>query len=428
MKRSEKRIAALLACALLFGACTKKPAESDVPEDATDPKSETETTVETEENENAEARKEEAKTSAPAPVKQLVEAVEPSREFFTVQALDGGYFAVMIDDFSLGILDGDGNEVLPCQYNTKLAIASGVLPLRGAEGWGYYNLETRRFIADCVYESVTVFSEGLGCVCDGETYTFVDTEGKNPFDGVRFFEAAPFSDGLARVLTDSAVGYIDKTGAVKVWCDYEAFDDFHEGLARVADDGVFGYMGKDGKLAIDCSGCERIYNFKDGRAVVVKDGLLGVIDTDGKLVIPFAETAPHRNLADDYFKFCDGVLPFLRNGKYGFLDSEGSVVIEPEYDMVLFAKEGAVRVKKDGKYGFVAVDGTKITDCVYDSASSFCGGCARVEIEGQYGFIDKNGTYLIAPTLEDATDLSGDAAAVRKGGLWGFVKAERGEG
>ncbi len=342
---------------------------------------------------------------------------------FMATAVGEGYFTVIDEDFSLGLIDADGNTVLPYEYITAHKIRDGVMVIRGEDGWGYYNVDSRKFILDCKYDEVLDFSEGIGCYFDGEVYRYIDTDGKPLFDG-KIIEGTSFSDGLARVMTDDSLGYIGKDGKIALYCDYEYFDDFREGYARVAQGDELGFMKKNGEL-LTVVDCERLYNFSNGYAQFVKNGKVCLLGSDGKVALRTEYDALSRKQTDEYFALRDGVLPVMKDGKYGFIDAEGNEVIAPQYALAMYPCEGIIRVRGENKlYGYVKTDGTVLVECKFDTATEFSGGTATVSEGGRYYFINAEGEALGDERYLDATAFSGDFALVYKDGAdcWSVVR------
>ncbi len=328
---------------------------------------------------------------------------------FYAEALGEGLFAIFDEDYSIAIADAEGSTVLPYEYAKKLTIADGILPIFSENGgWGYYSLEKKDFIVPCGYENAYAFSEGLGLLYDGEYYLFVDTEGNTVIEGL--YEAVPFSDGLARVMSEEGLGYINKNGRMKLFCDYEYFDDFHCGMARASDGTSKGFIDKTGKMKFAVS-CDKLYNYSEDLACIVLGTRTGYMDKNGEVVITGFDAMPNGN-RDEYFMFSGGVAPVMRDGKAGFVNKNGAEVVECVYDRVYLPSQGTIRVEKDGKTGFVAVDGSVICECIYDKANNFSGGLALVRKDGKCGYINACGKEVTDIAYVDGTDFSGDAALV----------------
>ena len=341
-------------------------------------------------------------------------------DYYGIYSMSDGIFAMASQELSIGLMDKDGNILMPCEYSTRRKIHDGVTAVRNDMGlWGYFNVNEKRFILECKYDSVTDFSEGIGCYFDGEYFRYINTDGTPAIDDV-FYEAVAFSDGLARVLYDDGCGYIDKTGELVISSDYVNFDDFHDGFARVHDEGVFGYMDKTGTLKYSMN-CDGIYNFKDGLAAFVKDKKVGYINTKGEVVIEPVYDIPNQNL-DEYFRFECGVAPVMKDGKYGFINGKGELVVQPLYDLAYFAVENIIRVQKDGLYGYVGTDGTVITDCIFKEASAFSEGVAYVMKDDRYYFINKEGKELTSERFDDVCNFTGGTAFVVKPDTFTWTK------
>ncbi len=102
------------------------------------------------------------------------------------------------------------------------------------------------------------FSEGLAIFWDEDGFRgFLDKTGAIAIPA-QFFEAKPFSEGLARVSRLDAQGYeqygfIDKAGAVVIPLQYKSVQEaFQDGLvgAQPNDSALWGYLDKAGEWAI----------------------------------------------------------------------------------------------------------------------------------------------------------------------------------
>lgn len=106
---------------------------------------------------------------------------------------------------------------------------------------------------------------------------------------IRRLQLAPFSEGLAPVLSFNQYGFIDKTGKVVIEPRFRQTSGFSEGLAAVkiiGSDGlyVWGYIDRAGAFAIAPQFTEA-HPFAGGLArVVTADGKSHLIDTNGKLI------------------------------------------------------------------------------------------------------------------------------------------------
>ena len=139
---------------------------------------------------------------------------------------------------------------------------------------------------------------------DGEGYYYINHHGEKAFEynydipktsGGTFIDIGKYSEGLAPVLKNGKVGFIDRYGNLVIDCIYDngnfPFGDelykFSEGIAIVKKDGKYIAINKKGEIIIDLSMYNGVEGFSDGLALVQKDvvGNWGYIDTKGNLVI-----------------------------------------------------------------------------------------------------------------------------------------------
>lgn len=79
---------------------------------------------------------------------------------------------------------------------------------------------------------------------DGK-WGFIDRTGKE-FTLLKYDNAEPFSEGMARVNLGGKWGFIDRTGKEITPLKYDYALDFHEGSAGVEMEGRWGRIDKDG--------------------------------------------------------------------------------------------------------------------------------------------------------------------------------------
>ncbi len=176
---------------------------------------------------------------------------------------------------------------------------------------------------------------------------------------------------------------------------YQAVGAFHEGLAAVQTaDGQWGYIDKTGAVVIPCE-WEAAGNFVSGVARVKKDRLYGYIDANGKLVVP----CTWGNAADIAR---DGMLWVSASGfgsPYQIMNVKGELVGPGGWEGVWQPRfsEGLAAVCKDDLYGYIDTTGKLVIPCQFKTANIFSHGYALVQDDGGLFFIDKTG----APAFPD---------------------------
>ena len=229
--------------------------------------------------------------------------------------------------------------------------------------------------------------------------------------------AAPFSSGLALVVTDVKVprpGYISDSGQMAIKPQFWQVQLFSEGLAPVESCGEWGFINTKGHVVIFPQFVD-VAPFSEGLAAVkiserteggqTGEPQWGYVDHNGDVVVApqFFHAGP----------FVDGVAKVIvgdfQNGKIGFIDKTGNFVIKPQFTLGGDFSEGLAAVEvggkvennvhKDGKYGYINKAGEFVIKPQFASALKFSEGLAKVVLGEQWGegksvYIDKTGKIV----------------------------------
>jgi serine/threonine protein kinase len=271
------------------------------------------------------------------------------------------------------------------------------------------------------FEMVRDFSEGLAAVVVNQKLGYINKSGKMvippelEFDLISFFREGTyqFSEGLARMSIDHKWGYINANGRLTIKPRFDGAGTFTEGLARVEVGHRYGYIDHSGNFVVPPKFESAAPQFCEGLAGVEINHRYGYIDKMGKVII-----MPQFDTADE---FGEGLARITLDGKYGFINKTGEVVIPAQFDVAHTFEEELARVRIDGKYGYIDHSGKVVIPPEFDDTFSFSEGLALVRNHNRYGFIDKSGKMVIDLQFEDAYPFSAGMAAVRKGDRWGYI-------
>ncbi len=185
-----------------------------------------------------------------------------------------------------GSINSSGNLLIPYSHSEALRFCQGRAQFYGANSRVGVLSNDGNVVVPPKYRTISEYSDSLACVCNGETYGFIDLMGTEvipPF----FEEARQFVDGLAPVQLGGKWGYIDKGASFVIPAKFDSARNFSEGLARVSIDGRWGYIDRQGDYAIppEFATC---LDFRESLApaAIVTRGPLGYIDKTGEFVIP----------------------------------------------------------------------------------------------------------------------------------------------
>lgn len=206
-----------------------------------------------------------------------------------------------------GFIDKTGKIVIEPQFVYQPGdFVDGLARVIGETGSGFID-HTGSFRITVDYErSGDYFSEGLLPVIQGDPArgVYLKRDGEVAFEipfwqqrtahqrslySIRRLQLAPFSEGLAPVLSFNKLGFIDKTGKVVIEPLFRETSGFSEGLAAVkiiGSDGqyVWGYIDRAGSFAI-VPRFREAHPFAGGLAeVTTADGKKQFIDGTGKVI------------------------------------------------------------------------------------------------------------------------------------------------
>ena len=135
-------------------------------------------------------------------------------------------------------------------------------------------------IVPFIYQSGSVFSDGLASVKLGNKNGYIDSKGKTiiPFD---YDYAADFKNGKAAVQKNDHWGFIDLLGNTVVPFIYFAAGEFSNDLAPVMNaQGNWGFINALGNFVIQPS-YSKAESFRNGEALVQSGNKIIYIDTHG---------------------------------------------------------------------------------------------------------------------------------------------------
>jgi hypothetical protein len=237
------------------------------------------------------------------------------------------------NDYSYGLIDRQGNEILPKQFI-----------------------------------DIEPFSEGLAYIMNLQERGYIDTNGKFVFKLEKGIAGYGFSEGLSPV-SDSKIakfGYVNKKGELVIGYKFDEAGQFSEGLARVFTrniykQGGFGFINKSGIMVID-NLYEETSKFKESRVFVAMLDSTGesfawaVLNDDGVPLTSFiyADCKDFSNglaavkCSDGFWKYIDRDVNFIDDNSYKYCGS--------------FVNNKAFVITKDDKKIFISKSGNPIID------------------------------------------------------------------
>lgn len=272
-------------------------------------------------------------------------------------------------------------------YEEACEFKEGFAPVKRDGKWGVIN-EDGNEVIPCIYDEIGIFhgdnEKLVYIVGDNELlFEYEDETGNKTKRAIAINEIKDyFQMDSVVVKKDGKCGLCDKNGYEIRTLLYDEILWMSEGLIGVCKSNKLGYINENGREIIPCI-YDDAWCFSDGVAGVKKNEKWGFIDKEENEVIPF--------IYDGVGMFSEGLVHAEKNEKWGFIDKGGNEVIPFIYSSADEFSEGLVCVEKDEKWGFIDKNGREVIPFIYDMASRFYHGKAIVEIGDNLITINKNG-------------------------------------
>lgn len=176
-----------------------------------------------------------------------------------------------------GVIDSSGRVVVPFKFTGDVvAFGNGGATIEERGKIGYVNTKGEYIIKPC-FEYATQYA-GLMAVKDDKSWSIIDAQGKPvktpAFDAPVVSESGEwFSEGLAPVLVNGKVGYLNGKGEMAISPRFEMGTIFKEGVAEVWTGKFWRFIDKSGKY-ISPMKFETVSLFSGGKSMVSVRGPL----------------------------------------------------------------------------------------------------------------------------------------------------------
>lgn len=296
-------------------------------------------------------------------------------------------------------------------YQTAFGQDAGYIPYRKSQLWGYCTPK-KKVVIEPKYLQASRFDNGVAVV-QGENGLFLlindrGVEISKPYDRIDSFQ-----DGMARVVSNGWLGFINRTGKEVVPLAYEDEVEsvFKDGMAKVSkslhDGKKWGFINKEGEEVVPIS-YEYVDDFYSGMAMYEDPGNgFGFINRKGEKVIP----ADPNNKITQAVNFGNSDRTLIkRNGVVLLIDKKGTVIKKYRYDEIGWRYEKVIMVGQEGKWGFIDYDGKTVAPLMYDEDEwgdmPFRKGLGLgvVSINGKWGVINQQNQPIV-PFMYEGLDV-----------------------
>lgn len=332
-------------------------------------------------------------------------------------------------DGKYGLIDLQGKEVLPCEYE-NITVIAGIKNSIKVQKDGKYGLVTTEgtTILEPIYNDILNFGDdyknGYIVINIDKKYGVVDYLGKVLLEAKYEKVEQIYGKELFVITEASKQKVINAAGEVQL---ESGFDSIKQILGYTTKGVVFktgekyGVMNTAKEVLINAE-YDDLKEIKDGVYIAKKADKYGIINTQNETKVDFTYTnisydevadliiaedeKYNANIIDSNFEVqLKGILSEINDEK-GYLQIR--IDNETKYYNFKFEEKDVKDIlvtntlflsKQDGKYGFVNNKGEVVVDYIYDDATEQNEvGYAAVKKDGKWGSIDINGKVVIEPT------------------------------
>lgn len=324
-------------------------------------------------------------------------------------------FRIIMKDSLFGVTNIDGDIIKQCTYTSAQDTKCDFIALKMNDKWGFCDINGQD-ITQYKYEAIWTFDDssfvakynGFYGVADYQNNTLIPFK----YDNIRYKweEKCP----VTVVKSGTSYGLYNSKYEQVLECEYEEFFADSSGYVSVEKNNRMGLIEEEtGKIVIP-------FEYKDlghySHGLIAAENLngdCGYLDINGKVIIPFEYRQAgdfSEGLAAVYKKSGEfmNTLGFGRVEKLkcGYIDIKGNVIIPFKFQqcasviMNEFHNGLAVQGFSSDNlfantYGYINKQGEWVIRPKYDDARSFDNGLAEVVIDEKYGYINSKGEEVI---------------------------------
>ncbi len=319
-------------------------------------------------------------------------------------------------DGKYGIIDFNGQEVLPCEYDEISALKGNTnnFIVKKGKNIGLIN-EKGQAIINTEYKNILTLEEGYKdayiIVNADDKYGLISTTGTILIEP-KYSEVKYLGDSNLFAVKQDKTWQLMDTSENKILIDkgYEDFKEVKSDNIIVKKDGKYGVITKENKEKIKPEYDDLEYAFSI-YYIAKKDGKYGVITLDNETVIKFEYKA----------------MTYIENG--GFIQADKSDTETVIFDNNLGQKISGIVSEINTDNGYIKVytnNEYKYYNFKLEEKSSSdlltANSLFLSKKDGKYGYVDKSGKVVIDYIYEDGTEQNSKGfAAIKKDGVWGSI-------
>lgn len=274
-----------------------------------------------------------------------------------------------------------------------------------------------KYLIQPIYDEATTFKEGLAVVIKNDSVFFINKENQNVFNAF-YNDAFSFAYGNAPVNINNQWFLINRQGQ-KSAGPFGDISELSENLYVIQQNGKYGAIDVYGNSIISPQ-YERLGDFKNGFAYYFNGGFYGFINKNG-----MASRSRYQWISD----FDENKHAIIKlNNQFGIVKDNDSILLQPQFDLVLNAGANTFVVVKNGKYGFYSGNGCFLSAIDFDykkelPVSYYTNGkLFKLLKKNKQALMDINGRLTIDfDAFEEVNFAQSNLIRIKRKGKYGFV-------
>jgi len=310
----------------------------------------------------------------------------------TQTALAGEQYTIVEKDQKKGLINEDGNVVIPAEYENigwsqgSDLVVNDLTGYQQSGKWGLLNIKNEK-ISDPVYEELFPANEQVIIRAqsfygaDSRKYGLINYKGK-PVTGLIYDLLIPTQGKIVAGLRNRNVikyGVLSEDGEVEVPIRYLSVKAINKYLFAVT---------------------ENLYDYF-------------LVDEVGDPV----RTEPYDSVSATYY----GYSTIYQNGMVGLINSSGSVVVEPTYKSIKVDTKGDINALPFSRWKLLDAQNRLRAEYKFDEVLPFEKGVYKAKIGTAEGLININGQFISGIAPIHMTDLQDSLIAYRKNTKYGVM-------
>ena len=310
-----------------------------------------------------------------------------------IQTLKGVKNSIIVQkDGMFGLLNSKGNKILDTTFSQIQKYGEeenfGFITINQENKYGLVNLSGDKILENNYEKIENIYNEKYFAVVENGKQILVDKQANKILEE-NFDEIKQIASSGIIFTKNNLYGLMNYSGETLIEPNYEVLKEINTDIFSAKKDGKIGVIDKEQNAKVAFSYKEISYNKKAGIYIAENEeyvssilnsnfeikliGILSEINVDnGYMKIKIDDTYKYYN-----FKFQEKdikeifpnnkIYASYQDSKYGFIDSKGNKVIDYIYDEVTEVNEyGFAAIKKDGLWGAIDKQGSIIIEPTYN--------------------------------------------------------------